>query len=397
MANRTGSGVEIRPNSIRIKFILDGKAHKPTLMVDGAPMKPTPANVKYAHKLGLEIRDKIKYGTFRMADYFAAGSNDSGGGHPITVGAQLDTWYDAQRLEGSTLAGYSSGAKFWKEASCDKAGTLLGDLPLRALKKSHILTALAARPELSGKTVNNYTSVLREAMALAVDDDLITTSPVDGVPRAKWQQEDPDPFTLDEAERIIADAVSHYPEPIANLIEWRFFTGVRTSEAFGLRWPSVDLASDYMTVREAIVRGVEKSKTKTAKARNVRLNSRAKAALTRQAKHTRMAGEHVWLDPRYGTPWLEERAFRRSYWTPALKRLGIRYRPPNNMRHTYATMMLMAGRTPGWCANQLGHSVEMFLRTYTKWIDGDQDEREIDGLESWLDKGSTPGRPKRAG
>jgi integrase len=114
------------------------------------------------------------------------------------------------------------------------------------------------------------------------------------------------------------------------------------------------------------------------------LNSRAKAALQRQAKHTRMLGEHVWLDPRYGEPWLEERAFRRSYWTPMLKRLGIRYRPPNNMRHTYATMMLMAGRTPAWCAKQMGHSVEMFLRTYSRWIDGDQDDREMAALEGWL-------------
>ena len=395
MGARTGRGVEIRDNSLRIKFVYEGKTYRKTLMVNGAPMAPNPKNVKYAHTVGLEIRDKIRFGTFVMAEYFPAGGDDSG--LPMTVASQLDTWYEAQRLEHSTLAGYSSAVNFWKAAKADKTGTKVGDLPLRALKKSHILTALAAHAKLSGKTVNNYVSVLREALQLAVDDQLLTNNPVSTVARASWQRDDPDPFTREEADKIIAYAAQHYPEPIANMLEWRFYTGVRTSEAFGMRWASVDLASDYMVVREAIVRGQEKGKTKTAVARNVRLNTRSKAALTRQAKHTRIAGDHVWLDPRYGTPWYEERAFRRSYWTPALKALGIRYRPPNNMRHTFATMMLMAGRTPAWCAKQLGHSIEMFLRTYSKWIDGDQDDREVAALEEWMAASSATDTARRRG
>lgn len=36
-------------------------------------------------------------------------------------------------------------------------------------------------------------------------------------------------------------------------------------------------------------------------------------------------------------------------------------------RHTYATMSLMAGMSPAFIANQLGHSVKMLLSTYAKW------------------------------
>ena len=82
----------------------------------------------------------------------------------------------------------------------------------------------------------------------------------------------------------------------------------------------------------------------------------------------------VFHDPRYDSAWVDERAFRRSFWKPTLKVLGIRYRRPYNMRHSYATAMLMAGMTPAFCAKQLGHSVEMFLRTYSKWLDGEQNE-----------------------
>lgn len=375
-------GVEVRPNSIRLRFTLDGKVQAHTLMLNGEPMRPTPANLKYAHRLAAEIRERIRHGTFSLAEYFPASGAGAG---QLTVGAQLETWLGAQRIEHSTRAGYESALRFWKGAVCDDRGMALGDLNLRAVKPSHVMTAIARRPELSGKTVNNYVSVLREAVELAVVDRILTENPVAQVKRAAWQKPPPDPFTREEVEAIVADMAKHYPEPIVNLVEWRFFSGVRTSEAAGLRWSRVNLAAPaHFVVDEALVRGVEKDKTKTAVSRRVLLNSRALAALERQRKHTQLAGAHVWLDPRYGTPWTEERAFRRSYWEPCLKRLGIRYRPPNDARHTYATMMLMAGRTPAWCAKQMGHSVEVFLRTYARWIDGDQDERELGALEEWL-------------
>ena len=57
---------------------------------------------------------------------------------------------------------------------------------------------------------------------------------------------------------------------------------------------------------------------------------------------------------------------------------------PYNMRHTYATAMLMAGMTPAFCARELGHSVEMFLRTYAKWVDNVRDDAEMARLESSL-------------
>lgn len=386
---RTGSGVEIRERSIRLSFMLDGLQQRETLMLNGKPMLPTPANIKYAQRLAREIRDRIRHGTFSMAEYFPA----SGNGGALTVKSWLDTWLGAQSIADSTKDGYASAVKFWNTATADQAKqATIGAMALRALKPSHLLTALAQRPDLTGKTVNNYVSVIRQALDLAVADKTIQENPADAVPRAKHQKPPPDPFTRDEAEAIIADMAARYHEQVYNMVEGWFFTGLRTSEVFGLRWPNVDLRSEKLAVVEAVVRGKQKDSTKTSVARDVLLNSRALAAINRQAKHTRMAGEHVWNDPRYGAAWVDERAFRRSYWTPCLKRLGIRYRRPYNMRHTYATMMLMAGMTPAFCARQLGHSIEMFLRTYAKWLDGAQNDLEMARLESAL---SSPNPPQQ--
>jgi integrase len=46
----------------------------------------------------------------------------------------------------------------------------------------------------------------------------------------------------------------------------------------------------------------------------------------------------------------------------------------------------MANANHKWAAGQLGHSVEMFQKTYTTWIDGDQNEAEIAKLEANLKK-----------
>ncbi len=66
------------------------------------------------------------------------------------------------------------------------------------------------------------------------------------------------------------------------------------------------------------------------------------------------------------------------------------------MRHTYATAMLMADMTPAFCAKQSGHSVEMFLRTYSKWIDGSQNDAEMARLEAAILPQNFPERSKSA-
>ncbi len=130
----------------------------------------------------------------------------------------------------------------------------------------------------------------------------------------------------------------------------------------------MDFKDNAIAIERVLVAGEEKNRTKTAEARLVRLNRRAYAALQRQRAFTQVAGGRVFQDPRTSKPWHSEEAFTRVYWSRILTRLGIRYRRPYNMRHSYATSMLMAGMTPAFCARQLGHTVEMFLRTYAKLV-----------------------------
>lgn len=68
-------------------------------------------------------------------------------------------------------------------------------------------------------------------------------------------------------------------------------------------------------------------------------------------------------------------------WVPVLNDLGIRCRPPYNCRHTYATICSMSGLNPAFIAQQLGHSVQMLLSTYARWLNSSSDWSELERLK----------------
>ena len=68
-------------------------------------------------------------------------------------------------------------------------------------------------------------------------------------------------------------------------------------------------------------------------------------------------------------------------WVPVLNEMGIRRRPPYNCRHTYATMCAMSGLNPAFIAQQLGHSVQMLLSTYARWLNSSSDWSELEKLK----------------
>lgn len=135
--------------------------------------------------------------------------------------------------------------------------------------------------------------------------------------------------------------------------------------------------------------------TKTYEARTIEFHSRAYAALLRQKTRSYLAGKHVWLSPfagngrKAGEPWLDEHRQGLMFGT-AIKLLGIRHRPAKNTRQTYATIMLMSGANPLWAAGQLGHSIQVFHKTYAAWIDKQDAGRELAKVQAYTDAGSIP-------
>ena len=189
------------------------------------------------------------------------------------------------------------------------------------------------------------------------------------------QKPEPDPLSTEEVNAVLDHMKQTYNEQVLNYFEFAIFTGMRPSELIELKWGDTD--AKIVTVRRAKVEGKVKG-TKTNKVRHIELNERAKLALGRQAKHTKLKGEHIFNNPVTSMPWNDDRAQAMLYWTPSLKAKNIRERVAYQCRHTFATIMLMSEANPMWVSRQMGHSnMKMLLEVYSKWIDLADKSKEI--------------------
>lgn len=124
----------------------------------------------------------------------------------------------------------------------------------------------------------NALSRLNTILSSAVSDGLISKNPAESIELPKRKRKEIDPFTQEEADRIIAQlyAVEHWPSRIyAAFFEFAFYTGLRLSEALALRWDAVDKVARTAHVCRTIALGEVEERTKTGFDRFVLLNDRA--------------------------------------------------------------------------------------------------------------------------
>jgi integrase len=80
-----------------------------------------------------------------------------------------------------------------------------------------------------------------------------------------------------------------------------------------------------------------------------------------------LMGGFVFLDGKQ--PPVHQALFRMKFWEPLLKRLGIRYRPPYQMWHTFATLATSVGEKINWVARMLGHKSPVeTLEKYNRFV-----------------------------
>ncbi len=97
-----------------------------------------------------------------------------------------------------------------------------------------------------------------------------------------------------------------------------------------------------------------------------------------------MEGEEIFRNPRTDKRWTGDMVIRQRMWKRVLLRAGVRYRYPYQMRHTYASMMLQAGESVMWVAQQMGHTDWTFTaRTYSRWVSIDAPEAGSLAAKKW--------------
>lgn len=331
-------------------------------------LKPTPANRKRVENHLGAIKDAIDRGVFNYSETFPNSPRRllfiQHQGEVLTVQTYLDTWHESQKphLKESTWDDYRKTIK--------RINHSLGKILLADLKRSHIRGFLSPM-KVTNKTLANLQSPLRKALQDAVDDEVIESNPMYG-----WTYErqeapksvnDVDPFTINE-QSMILDAMTGQGR---NLFQFAFWTGLRTSELVALDWEDIDWQRKIAHVRRAKTQGatqIETTKT-VSSTREVKLLDPAYQALIAQKEHTLLAGKEVFQNPRTLERWAGDKPIRQCLWIPAIERANVRYRRPYQTRHTFASMMLSAGESPMWVAQQMGHKDWAMIRhVYGKFM-----------------------------
>jgi integrase len=238
--------------------------------VDGQPLPPTPANVKYARRVATEIGDKIRAGNFKYEDYFPDSrhglAEDASEAQAPLLFDVFDKWLRVHELKPSTRSQYRTRINsFWKAQ--------LTNVPVDQVRHSDILEALTAGTWKSAKSRNNELSMIRGPFELAKRDKHISENPCDGIEPKEVQQPSPDPFSQDEVGEILAHLANHRPAQILNFVQLMFDSGLRTSEGIGLRWENIDFRAREMLIEGGNVYDEETDTTKTSKARVVLLSA----------------------------------------------------------------------------------------------------------------------------
>jgi integrase len=199
-----------------------------------------------------------------------------------------------------------------------------------------------------------------------------------------------DPFTIQDAEALIAAIHGDWGEAQGNYDEFRFFTGMRPSEQIALLVADFDPARETLNVTKARVAGIDKDSTKTGEDRRMELSVRALDVLNRQLalrKQLELAGkihhDHLFFKENGEPIYCLHYPYRRWRWTMA-RNPAIRYRKPYCARHSSVSWDLMVGRNPLWVAKQHGHSITTMLRAYAAWAEGAVEAISRQSNTRWL-------------
>lgn len=232
-------------------------------------MEPTKANLKYAERLRSSILLEIAQGTFDPAKYFKTSPEHS----LPTVSDALDKWIAGMERTTavSTLRDYRSSIKVHLKPA-------FGHLTLDQVLPSTVREWIGTLKKITNKRINNVLVPLRGIFSDAYHDGLIDRNPMDRIKNLPLETKEPDPFTPEEVGLILASCSG----PLRNLIQFAFWTGLRTSELIGLGWGDVDKKRGSIFVRRAVVRNVTKETKTKAGMREVKLLDGALEALNAQ-------------------------------------------------------------------------------------------------------------------
>ena len=334
--------------------------------------QPTSANLKATREWRTDLLKAIDDGSFDYAEWFPKSQKrfkfKVGGGTKFKP--FLDEWHESH-VESEDLA---DSTVVTNTGIVNRIGIGLGDLYLDEVTEDAIrnfLKGLRTKKgnKLATPTINNYLAILRPVLSAAARKKLIPLNPlldcepIKGV-KSKAKEEI-DPFAYWEINAILK-ACEDTPQ-LHNMIKFAFWTGLRPSELIEVRWDDIKDGKIWIARKRTVYSKAPEAPKTPAGYRTLKLLPEVVNALRDQKKYTHKFNQQIFFNPNTNKPWSSPKIYR-DHWIAILGKTSIRYRYPQQTRHTFATMMLGKGEDLMWVSFQMGHeSTKETLDTYARW------------------------------
>lgn len=345
--------------SITLRFSISGKRYIFNPIPGG--QYSNPRDLATARAIATQIQNDVLAGIFdsslnryRLVESTPAKPESP---KPLDLLHLWDLWVDGLDLSPATKADHYE---------------MVRRMILKAFPKVADLTWLTSS-KLAASTWNKRLGYLNTCGNWAVSKGLLEVNPYASLKPRKATKPEIKPFSATEIKAILQGFRDHAPHYLP-FVKFLFATGVRTSEAIGLRWNHVDFDLGLLTISESLSRdragnGYQKRR-KATKSRNTRQLpiSESLGALLLELKPAKPDPNGLVFKTVRGCS-IDTGNFREDYWKPVLERVGVPYRVPHTTRHTMISHAIEQGIPITGVAYLAGHTdTRMVMTTYGRMI-----------------------------
>jgi integrase len=241
----------------------------------------------------------------------------------------------------------------------------LGDLKLLEIRPLHIQNFIKdmTKTGLANSTINHFKKTIGAVFNYMIDSGVIYQNPVNRIKCLKVKNNTlMRPLTIKETNKLLTVTKKHYPDfyPVLYIA---VNTGLREGELFALTWDCVNFVEGYIVVNKSYTHGVLGS-TKTGKERKVKIS----LTVTKFLKEWKMACPKSELNlvfPNANGNYMDSQNMMKRRFKPALALAGIDNIRFHDLRHTYASTLIIQQVPLPYISKQLGHSTnKVTLDTY---------------------------------
>jgi integrase len=289
----------------------------------------------------------------------------------LTFGMVAEEWYNLN------AGRWRPGTKERYECIVRNHLRPLEKMPLEKVDKMQVKRLLTDLLQIrSPKTVEVTHAVISGIFTEANDLGYIEVNPAHGLlkrilPSKKNRvRNEPDPLNRQDLEAFILASWAKLSDPYPLILETMAMAGLRLGETLAMSWENLDVRNCQYNVTETTRNG-RFGPPKTGK-RLIDLDETLVEKLQIHMKKMRnFSIAEGALPGRYLFGGVTQRMIQRAM-QGACKAARIRVRNPHDLRHTYATLLLMDHYSPAYVQKQLGHSsISITVDVYGHWIPGE--------------------------